>query len=49
MRMMDCRFTAPVFPGDTLTTRIWFDGPVASFQAQVGARTVIDNGIAEFA
>ncbi len=49
MRVMDCRFTAPVFPGDTLTVRIWFDGSAASFQAQVGARVVIDNGIAEFA
>lgn len=49
MRVMDCRFTAPVFPGEMLTAQIWFDGPVASFRALVGERVVIDNGIAEFA
>ena len=49
MRMMDCRFTAPVFPAETLTVSIWFDGAVARFQARVGERLVIDNGIAEFA
>jgi len=48
MRMMDCRFTAPVFPGDTLTAAIWFDGPMMRFQAWARDRLVIDKGIAEF-
>lgn len=49
MRMMDCRFMAPVFPGETLTASMWFDGPAVHFQARAGERLVIDNGIAEFA
>lgn len=48
MRMMDCRFTAPVYPGETMTADLWQDGPVTSFRARVGDRTVIDNGIAGF-
>lgn len=49
MRVMDCRFTAPVFPGEVLTALIWFDGEVARFRALVGDRVVVDNGVAEFA
>lgn len=48
MRIMDCRFTAPVYPGETLAVDLWHDGAVTSFRASVGDRTVIDNGIAEF-
>jgi len=49
MRVMDCRFTAPVYPGETLDMEIWFDSDVASFRAHVADRKVIDNGYAEFA
>jgi acyl dehydratase len=49
MRVMDCRFSAPVYPGETLEAEIWFDGDVASFRAHVADRKVIDNGYAEFA
>lgn len=49
MRLMDCRFVAPVFPGDKLTVELWQDRKTTSFRARVGQRVVIDNGIAEFA
>lgn len=48
MRMMDCRFTAPVFPGETIVADFWHDGDATAFRARVGDRTVIDSGIAEF-
>ena len=40
------RFSAPVFPGDTITVDLWKDGGVISFEARVKARdaTVIRNG-----
>jgi acyl dehydratase len=40
------RFSAPVFPGDTLEVRLWRDGDVVSFEAAVPERnvTVIKNG-----
>jgi acyl dehydratase len=41
------RFSAPVFPGDTLTVDLWRDGKEISFEARVKARdvTVIKNGL----
>lgn len=40
------RFSAPVFPGDTITVDMWKDGDVVSFEARVKDRnvTVIRNG-----
>ncbi|MCR5873515.1 MaoC family dehydratase N-terminal domain-containing protein [Phenylobacterium sp. J426] len=40
------RFSAPVFPGDTITVDLWRDGKVISFEARVKERgvTVIKNG-----
>jgi acyl dehydratase len=40
------RFSAPVFPGETVTVDLWRDGDVVSFEARVKAReaTVIKNG-----
>jgi acyl dehydratase len=40
------RFSAPVFPGDTITVDLWPDDKIVSFQARVKARgvTVIKNG-----
>lgn len=40
------RFSAPVFPGDTITVDMWKDGNVVSFEARVKDRnaTVIKNG-----
>jgi acyl dehydratase len=41
------RFSAPVFPGDTITVDLWKDGKDISFEARVAARsaTVIKNGL----
>lgn len=46
---MSVRFSAPVFPGETIRTEIWRDGGVISFRARVMERNVvaIDNGRAE--
>jgi len=43
------RFSAPVFPGETIRTEIWRDGGIASFRARVVERDVIaiNNGRAE--
>jgi acyl dehydratase len=43
------RFSAPVFPGETIRTEIWRDGPVLSFRARVVERdaVAINNGRAE--
>lgn len=40
------RFSAPVFPGETITVDLWKDGEVISFEARVKERgvTVIKNG-----
>lgn len=41
------RFSAPVFPGDTITVDLWKDGKAISFEARVKDRdaTVIKNGL----
>jgi acyl dehydratase len=45
------RFSAPIFPGETIRTEMWRDGNVASFRARVVERDVvaINNGRAELA
>jgi acyl dehydratase len=42
----DARFSAPVFPGETIVTEMWVDGPVVSFRSKVKERdlVVINNG-----
>lgn len=46
IRGFDARFTAPVYPGDTVTTEMWQDRNIVSFRCSVTARdsTVISNG-----
>jgi acyl dehydratase len=46
IRSHQARFSAPVFPGETVSVDLWRDGDVVSFEAQVRARetTVIKNG-----
>jgi acyl dehydratase len=51
LRAMGGRFSAPVFPGETLRLELWHDGPGrASFRARVPARGAVamNNGFAEF-
>jgi acyl dehydratase len=45
------RFSAPVFPGETIRTEMWRDGGVVSFRARVIERDVvaINNGRAQIA
>jgi len=42
----EARFSAPVYPGDVVTTEMWQDRNVVSFRCHVAARnsTVINNG-----
>jgi acyl dehydratase len=49
MRAMSGRFSAPVFPGETIRTEIWRDGEIVSFRASVPDRDVVvmNNGRAE--
>jgi hypothetical protein len=46
---MSGRFSAPVFPGETIRTEIWRDGKVVSFRALVPERNIVamSNGRAE--
>lgn len=48
---MDCRFTAPVYPGDTLLVKVWRNSAGhAAFQVQVPARNavVLNFGYAKY-
>lgn len=46
MRSLDLRFSAPVYPGETIRTEIWQDGDTVSFRARVIEREVVvlNNG-----
>ena len=48
LREIALRFTAPVYPGDTIRTHIWRQGSTLQFCADVVERNVraIDNGLA---
>ncbi|MEA2872354.1 MAG: hypothetical protein QOH67_2330 [Hyphomicrobiales bacterium] len=48
-KSMRLRFTAPVFPGETIRTEMWIDGAQVSFRARLRERDVVvlDNGLAE--
>jgi acyl dehydratase len=51
LRRMEARFSAPVFPGETVRAEIWREGQGrAGFRCRVVARdaVVINNGLAEF-
>jgi acyl dehydratase len=42
----DVRFSAPVFPGETIVTEMWVDGSIVSFRSKLKERdvVVINNG-----
>jgi acyl dehydratase len=46
LRSFDLRFSAPVFPGETVRTEMWKDGATISFRARVLERdsVVLSNG-----
>ncbi len=51
LRKLDVRFSAPVYPGETIRTEIWNEGPGrASFRARVVERDVVvlNNGVVEY-
>ena len=43
---MALRFSAPVYPGETIRTEMWRDGDTVSFRARVAERgvVVLNNG-----
>jgi acyl dehydratase len=43
----EARFTAPVYPGDSLEIALWRDGSTVSFQASVRGVVAISNGKSE--
>lgn len=51
LRSLQLRFSAPVYPGETIVTEMWRDGDVVSFRARVAERDVVvlNNGRAEIA
>ncbi len=51
LKRFDVRFSAPVFPGETIRTEMWTDGGTVSFRARVVERDVVvlNNGLAEIA
>jgi acyl dehydratase len=51
LRRLDVRFSAPVFPGDTLRTEVFRTGPTsAAFRCVAAERgvTVLGGGLAEY-
>ena len=47
IRQFDVRFSAPVFPGETIHTDIWIDAAAVSFRCRVAQRdaVVLNNGL----
>lgn len=51
LKRFDVRFSAPVFPGETIRTEFWVDGATVSLRARVTDRdaVVLNNGLVELA
>jgi acyl dehydratase len=48
VKSLGCRFSGVVFPGDSLTFRVWRQDGGAAFQAYVGERKTLDQGFVGF-
>ena len=48
---IECRFSKPVYPGETMQVDMWDEGQGVAFRASVPQRgvVVLDRGFAEFA
>ena len=48
LKSLQVRFSAPVFPGETIRTEMWPDGERVSFRARAVERDVVvlNNGLA---
>jgi acyl dehydratase len=51
LKSFDVRFTAPLYPGETVRTSLWVDGSAVSLRSEAVEREVVvmDNGRAEIA
>lgn len=51
LRMIQCRFSNPVYPGETIAVESWSEGGRTAFRARIKERdaVVLDRGLAEFA
>lgn len=51
LKSMEGRFSAPLYPGETIRTEMWKNGNIVTFRATVPERgvTVLNNGRAEIA
>lgn len=51
LRSLAVRFSAPVYPGETIRTELWREGAIVSFRSRVVERDVVvlNNGRAELA
>ena len=49
LKKFDCRFSSPVYPGETIVTEMWKDGGKVYYQSKVKERDkiVIKNGVSE--
>ncbi len=47
LRTMNCRFTAPVYPGDAIACEFWRNGSEWTFRASVSERAVALGGLSE--
>ena len=51
LKSFNCRFSSPVFPGETIITEMWKKENVINFQSKVKERdkVILKNGVSEIA